>query len=58
VAPAAPELSGPPAGPDGLSIELIRRRLASALVGGHIYQPTWCFFWDARERYPYGWWCP
>ena len=21
-------------------------------------QPTWFFFWDARERYPYGWWCP
>lgn len=34
---AAPELSGPPAETDGLSIELIRRRLASAVVGGHIY---------------------
>jgi len=21
-------------------------------------QPAWFFFWDARERYPYGWWCP
>ncbi len=34
---AAPELSGPAAETDGLSIELIRRRLASAVVGGHIY---------------------
>lgn len=37
MAHAAPELSGPPAETDGLSIELIRRRLASAVVGGHIY---------------------
>lgn len=21
-------------------------------------QPTWFFFWDERERYPYSWWCP
>ncbi len=21
-------------------------------------QPAWFYFWDARERYPYGWWCP
>jgi len=37
MAHAAPELSGPAAETDGLSIELIRRRLASGLVDGHIY---------------------
>lgn len=21
-------------------------------------QPTWSLFWDRRELYPYGWWCP
>jgi len=34
---AAPEISGSPAEPGSLCIELIRRRLTTVRVGGHIY---------------------